>query len=80
MNYEELIETVSEIIDNEKIYKEGLSLVYELDKRNHEKMDEHLFFKANPHDTKFTHRDVIEVSIGGVLIKIYKKNLIKLAY
>lgn len=73
MNYEELIETISEIIDNEKIHKEGLTLVYELEKVNHEKMDEHLFYKANSNNTKFTHRDVVEVSISGVIIKFIKK-------
>lgn len=73
MNYEQLIETVSEIIDNDNIYKEGLILVYELDEKNHKKMDEHLFYKANTNNVKFTHRDVVEVVIGGVLIKFVKK-------
>lgn len=73
MNYNELIETISEIVNNEKIYKSGLSLVYELDKENHKKMDEHLFYKANPDSTNFIHRDIVEVEIGGILIKILKK-------
>jgi hypothetical protein len=34
MTYENLINTVSVIVENEKILKEGLTLVYELEK-NH---------------------------------------------
>lgn len=73
MSYEELISTISEIIDNENIHKEGLILVYELDEINHKKMDEHLFYKANSQNTAFTHRDVVEVGIGGLTIKFVKK-------
>lgn len=73
MNYNELIETISEIVNNEKIYKNGLSLTYELDNENHKKMDEHLFYKANPSSSDFIHRDIVEVEIGGILIKFIKK-------
>lgn len=73
MNYSELIETISEIVNNENIYKNGLSLIYELDNDNHKKMDEHLFYKANPDSTDFIHRDIIEVEIGGIVIKFIKK-------
>lgn len=74
MNYEQLIQTISEIVDNDNIHKDGLILLYELDKVNHAKMDEHLFYKANPSNHKFTHRDVVEVEIGGVTIRFIKKN------
>jgi hypothetical protein len=73
MNYSELIETISEIVNNEKIQKIGLSLIYELDNDNHKKMDEHLFYKANPNSADFVHRDIIEVEIGGIIIKFIKK-------
>lgn len=73
MNYNELIDTISEIVNNEKIHKEGLTLVYTLDEQNHKKMDEHLFYKSNPNSAEFIHRDIIEVEIGGVLIKFVKK-------
>jgi hypothetical protein len=73
MNYSELIETISEIVNNEKIQKIGLSLIYELDNDNHKKMDEHLFYKANPNSVDFVHRDIIEVEIGGIIIKFIKK-------
>lgn len=74
MKYEELIETVSQIINNDKIYKKGLTLVYELDEDKHKKMDEHLFYKSNHNGVEFKHRDVVEVSIGGVLINFTKKS------
>jgi len=73
MDYNELIDTISEIVNNEKIYKEGLILTYELNEDNHKKMDEHLFYKSNSSDTNFIHRDIVEVEIGGILIKFLKK-------
>lgn len=74
MNYEELIETISEVVNNENIYKDGLVLLYELDEKNHIKMDEHLFYKSNP-DGIFEHREIIEVEIGGVVVRFIKKDL-----
>tara|TARA_R110000822_G_C15250830_1_gene487319 strand:+ start:874 stop:1125 length:252 start_codon:yes stop_codon:yes gene_type:complete len=74
LNYKDLIQTVSEIVSNEKIYKDGLVLVYELEEKRHKQMDEHLFYKSNPSETKFTHRELIEVEIGGTLVRFVKKN------
>jgi hypothetical protein len=73
MNYNELIESMSEIVNNDKIYKSGLTLVYELDDVNHKKMDEHLYYKSNPNGVDFKHSDIFEVEIGGVLVKFIKK-------
>lgn len=75
MRYEELISTVSEILNNENITKEGLTLEYALDKKRHEQMDEHLFYKSNPSGSGFEHRDVVEVEIGGVIVRFIKKDL-----
>lgn len=75
MTYIELIETISEIVENEKIHKSGLILTYELNEENHKKMDEHLFYKANASDVKFVHRDIVEVEIGGITVRFIKKNL-----
>lgn len=77
MNYEELINTVSEIINNEKINTNGLTLVYELEDKRHKDMDEHLFYKSNPKGTGFEHRDLIEVEIGSVTVRFIKKDLEK---
>lgn len=73
MTYDNLIKTVSEIVDNENIDKEGLSLVYFLNEKNHKKMNETLFYKSNPITTKFTPTDEFEVEIGGILVKFLKK-------
>jgi len=74
MNYEQLIETISLIVENEKIQKVGLTLVYELNEVNHKKMNEILYYKANPYSTEFTPSDEFEVTIGGILVKFVKPN------
>lgn len=74
MTYDKLIKTVSEIIDNENIDKDGLTLVYYLNKINHKKMNETLFYKSNPITAKFAPTDEFEVEIGGILVKFLKKN------
>ena len=75
MRYEELINTVSEILNNDNIKSDGLTLVYELPEKRHKEMDEHLFYKSNPEGKGFEHRDLIEVEIGGVLVRFIKKDL-----
>lgn len=73
MNYEILIQTISEIINNDKIYKKDLTLLYELPEKLHKQMDEHLFYTANPNSEGFVHRDEIELEVGEVKIKFIKK-------
>jgi hypothetical protein len=73
MTYEDLINSIKEIISNDEIYKKGLTITYELDERNHMKMDEHLFYTSEEKDGDFTHRDIIEIETDGVQIKILKK-------
>lgn len=72
MTYEKLIETISMIVDNENIYKEGLTLVYELDEKRHKQINEHLFFKSNPTTSSFVATDEFEVELGGILVKFVK--------
>ena len=72
MNYEELIETISLIVENEKIYKKGLTVTYELTEKNHKQMNEQLFYKSNPTSTKFTPSDEFEAVIGDILVKFTK--------
>jgi len=74
MKYEDLIETVSEIVENKKIYKTGLVLQYELSEKRHMEMDEHLFYKANPEGTDFENREVVEVEVAGVIVRFIKKD------
>jgi hypothetical protein len=74
MNYEKLIETISAVINSDEIYKNDLTLLYELPSKLHKQMDEHLFYKANPNSTEFVHRDEIELEVGGIKVKFIKKN------
>lgn len=74
MSYEQLIETISLIVENEKIYKNGLTLVYELSEKKHKQMNEQLFYKSNPSSTPFVRTDTFEVELGGILVKFVKTN------
>ena len=76
MKYEDIIKTVSEVINNDDINKEWLVLLYEMSEANHKKMDEHLFYKANPESAAFQHKDVIELEIGGIIVRFVKKDLV----
>jgi hypothetical protein len=70
MKYETLIQSISEIVNNELIYKEGLELVYKLTPKKHEKLSEHFFYKINGNtDEKFEHTEEFEVEIADILIK-----------
>lgn len=75
MTYEQLIETVSVMVENEKIYKTGLTLVYELDSRNYKQMNEQLFYKSNPATAQFIPSDDFEVELGGVIVKFVKAKI-----
>ena len=69
-NYNDIVETVSEIVNNDKIVKEGLTLNYIISEHNHKKLDETLYYKTNPNGTDYQYTDVIEIEIGGININI----------
>ena len=73
MTYEILINTVSEIVNNENISKDGLILTYVLPEEVHKRFNEELFYKSNTIPMNFTPTDEYEVEIGGILIKFIKK-------
>lgn len=73
MTYEKLIETVSLILENNNIYKNGLTLTYTLSHKNHKAMNEELFYKTNPPNVNLILTDEFEVEIEGILIKFVKK-------
>jgi hypothetical protein len=75
MTYEQIIESVSIIVENENIYKQGLTLVYELEPTNHRKMNEQLFYKSNPPSAPFTSSDEFEIEFGGILVRFVKPKL-----
>jgi hypothetical protein len=72
MNYNELIETISTIVETKNIYKNGLTLLYKLDDKDHKSMNEAIYRKLNPFGDDFTPTDEFEVFIGGILIKFVK--------
>jgi hypothetical protein len=73
MTYDELIETISLIVENEKIQKNGLTLTYELNERNHKTLHEQLFYKSNPSDATFIPVNEFDVELGGILVKFVKE-------
>ena len=73
MNYDNLIETISAMVENERINKKGLTLVYTLNDENHKEMDEHLFYTSNPENAEFIHQEVVEVTLGGIMVKFVKE-------
>jgi hypothetical protein len=73
MNFEKLIETVSEILENEKIEKYGLGLTYHLHPKAHLAMNLELQHKIHGHDSEFKPTDEFEVEIGGIVINFVKK-------
>ena len=74
MTYEILINTISEIINNENINKDGLTLTYALPEDVHKRFNEELFYKTRLVGMNFTPNNEYEVEIGGILIKFIKKN------
>jgi hypothetical protein len=73
MNFDKLIETVSEILENEKIDKNGLVLTYQLNPQVHLAMNLELLQKTKGIDNNSEPTDEFEVEIGGILIKFVKK-------
>lgn len=72
MTYEQLIETVSVIIDDDRIQKKGLTLTYVLPETEHKKINEILFYKNNPTANYIEYPDEFEIEIGGIIVKILK--------
>ncbi len=74
MKYGELAETVLEIIENKKINKEGLSILYELPESDLRWINEELYYLDDANkDIPFIPEDAFEVIMWGILIKFRKK-------
>jgi hypothetical protein len=73
MNFDKLIEIVSEILENEKIEKNGLILTYQLTQQVHLDMNLELLHRTQGINTNNEPTDEFEVEIGGILIKFIKK-------
>lgn len=68
--YNDIVETVSEIVNNDKIRKDGLTLNYVIDSYNHKKLDETLYYKTNPNGSDYEYTDIIEIEMGGINVVI----------
>ncbi len=73
MDYEKIIQTISNIVENDQICKDGLVLTYELDPIKHKQLDEELCIKATGNLNGFEHQEVFEIELGGILVKFVKK-------
>ena len=73
MNYEKLINTIREIILNDSIEKNNLTLVYELPEKLHRQMNEDIFYRLKDKDDAIIVSNTFEVEIEGILIKFNKK-------
>lgn len=69
MKYDEIIATVSEIVNNPNIITKGLTLIYELDNIIHRQVDEELYIRMNGNLNGFEHQNIIEIEVEGVLVK-----------
>jgi hypothetical protein len=71
MNYEKLIESLSHIVENEKIEKKGLTMTYTLSEEEHINLSVDLYYKTNQ-QSDFNPEEDFEVEIGGILVKFVK--------
>jgi len=69
MTYEKLIQSVSEIVNNDLIHKKGLELTYKLNAQNHKKLSEHFFYKINSENDDYEYAEEFEVELGNITIK-----------
>jgi hypothetical protein len=72
LTLDDIINTVSVLVESNKVTKEGLTLHYSIPEHNHLKLDETLYYKFDPNGKEFEHRDVIEIELGGINIIITK--------
>lgn len=73
MTYDDLINSVSAIVNDETILKKGLVLMYYLDVETHKKMNEELFYRSNPITEKLIPNEEFEVELGGLIVKFVIK-------
>ena len=70
MTYDKLIETVSEIYNNDNILKEGLVVEYNLPEPEYKAIEEYFYYKYNNAPlTQIVHIPQFEVEIGGILVR-----------
>jgi len=75
MTYEQVLQTIRNILENELIEKEGLTLTYQLDRYKHRQLDEEVYIQIHEHINGHEHSDVFEIELGGILVKFIQKDL-----
>jgi hypothetical protein len=70
LSYSKIVEIAKELIDNENIPTEGLTITYSIPQKLHRKLDEDLFYRINDKKTEFEPSDVIEIEVGTIKFKI----------
>ena len=73
MSYDDVIQTITEIVNNEKIKKDNLTMIYVLNKLEHKKLHEDIFYKINPPNAEFIDLNEFEIMLNGILL-VFKKN------
>jgi len=73
MKYDDLITTVTSIVNDETIHKNGLILTYELSENDHTNLNEEIFYMFNPMSVEFIPNDEFEIAIGGIIVKLINK-------
>lgn len=73
MTYEELISTVTTIINDETIYKKGLTLTYILNPKNHKAINETFFYKTNPPTVNPELTDEFEIIFDDLTVILKKE-------
>ena len=66
MTLDKVLEIAREVLENENIPKENLTISYKLDKGVHRSLDEELFYKTNNSLSNFKHNKTIELNLGGI--------------
>lgn len=73
MNYDNLIKTVSTIVENPDIDKKGLSLTYTLPEKEFLALNEKVYFTTHPYAAVFEPTsDEFEIILGGILVNVKK--------
>lgn len=75
MNYNKLIETVKVLVNDENVYKKGLTLVYSLSPNKHKKLSEDFFYRiTGGQNDKYEYTEEFEVEIADIIIKFVIDN------
>lgn len=64
MDYEKIVAIATEVVNNENIDKNNLTLEYKMSVEDHKDLDQRLFYRNNPANAEYIYQDVIEFDAG----------------